>query len=232
MKSPDSEKARNEGRLRSVTLTPPDTVPFGDTDISVMVIGEADVVAADAAAEQLAVRAEEIEAEGLRMRSLNLAEEDLGRALVVIVDDRAAHGEDQSLLGPLVGELLEEGGFHVDAVVAVESDEVEIRNALNTAVIGGVDLVISVGGTGVAGRDVTPEATADLLDRKLPGIEEALRSSGLAAGAMDAGLSRGLAGISGQTIVVNLANSRAAVRDGMATITPMAKHLIASISNF
>lgn len=197
-----------------------------------MAIGEADVVAADAAAEQLAVRAEEIEAEGLRMRSLNLAEEDLGRALVVIVDDRAAHGEDQSLLGPLVGELLEEAGFHVDAVVAVESDEVEIRNALNTAVIGGVDLVISVGGTGVGGRDVTPEATADLLDRKLPGIEEALRSSGLAAGAMDAGLSRGLAGISGQTIVVNLANSRAAVRDGMATITPMAKHLIASISNF
>jgi molybdenum cofactor synthesis domain-containing protein len=215
-----------------VTITPPDTVPFGDVDISAMVIGEADVVAADAAAEQLAVRAEEIEAEGLRMRSLNLAEEDLGRALVVIVDDRAAHGEDQSLIGPLVGELLEEAGFHVDAVVAVESDEVEIRNALNTAVIGGVDLVISVGGVGVAGRDVTPEATADLLDRKLPGIEEALRSSGLAAGAMDAGLSRGLAGISGQTIVVNLANSRAAVRDGMATITPMAKHLITSISNF
>lgn len=234
MKSPDTEKAPSDlgDRLRSVTLTPPDTVPFGDTDISGMAIGEADVVAADAAAEQLAVRAEEIEAEGLRMRSLNLAEEDLGRALVVIVDDRAAHGEDQSLLGPLVGELLEEAGFHVDAVVAVESDEVEIRNALNTAVIGGVDLVISVGGTGVGGRDVTPEATSDLLDRKLPGIEEALRSSGLAAGAMDAGLSRGLAGISGQTIVVNLANSRAAVRDGMATITPMAKHLIASISNF
>ncbi len=234
MKSPDSEKARSSlgGRLRSVTLTPPDTVPFGDTDISDMAIGEADVVAADAAAERLAVRAGEIKAEGLLMRSLNLAEEDLGRALVVIVDDRAAHGEDQSLLGPLVGELLEEAGFHVDAVVAVESDEVEIRNALNTAVIGGVDLVISVGGTGVGGRDVTPEATADLLDRKLPGIEEALRSSGLAAGAMDAGLSRGLAGISGQTIVVNLANSRAAVRDGMATITPMAKHVIASISSF
>ncbi|WP_245937754.1 MogA/MoaB family molybdenum cofactor biosynthesis protein [Williamsia limnetica] len=215
-----------------MTITPPDTVPFGDVDISAMVIGEADVVAADAAAEQLAVRAEEIEAEGLRMRSLNLADEDLGRALVVIVDDRAAHGEDQSLIGPLVKELLEEAGFHVDAVVAVESDEVEIRNALNTAVIGGVDLVISVGGVGVAGRDVTPEATADLLDRKLPGIEEALRSSGLAAGAMDAGLSRGLAGISGQTIVVNLANSRAAVRDGMATITPMAKHVITSISDF
>lgn len=219
-------------RLRAVIPIPTDRVPDGDGAVSVLGIGEADVVAADAAAEQLAIRTGEIEAEGQRMRSLNLAEEDLGRSLVVIVDDRAAHGEDQALIGPLVGELLEEAGFHVDAVVAVESDEVEIRNALNTAVIGGVDLVISVGGVGVGGRDVTPEATADLLDRKLPGIEEALRSSGLAAGAMDAGLSRGLAGVSGQTIVVNLANSRAAVRDGMATITPMAKHLISSISNF
>lgn len=219
-------------RLQAVIPIPTDRVPDGDGAVSVLGIGEADVVAADAAAEQLAIRTGEIEAEGQRMRSLNLAEEDLGRCLVVIVDDRAAHGEDQALIGPLVGELLEEAGFHVDAVVAVESDEVEIRNALNTAVIGGVDLVISVGGVGVGGRDVTPEATADLLDRKLPGIEEALRSSGLAAGAMDAGLSRGLAGVSGQTIVVNLANSRAAVRDGMATITPMAKHLISSISNF
>ena len=142
-------------RLRAVIPIPTDRVPDGDGAISVLGIGEADVVAADAAAEQLAVRTGEIEAEGQRMRSLNLAEEDLGRALVVIVDDRAAHGEDQALIGPLVGELLEEAGFHVDAVVAVESDEVEIRNALNTAVIGGVDLVISVGGVGVGGRDVT-----------------------------------------------------------------------------
>ncbi|PXW25255.1 UNVERIFIED_CONTAM: molybdenum cofactor synthesis domain-containing protein [Williamsia faeni] len=220
------------GRLQAVSVIPTDRVHLGDRDISELGIGEADVVAADAAAARLAAQAGEIEAEGIRMRSLNLADEDLGRALVVIVDDRAAHGEDQTLIGPLVSELLEEAGFHVDAVVAVESDEVEIRTALNTAVIGGVDLVISVGAVGVGGRDVAPEATADLLDRKLPGIEEALRSSGLAAGAMDAGLSRGLAGISGQTIVVNLANSRAAVRDGMATITPMAKHLIASITNF
>jgi molybdenum cofactor synthesis domain-containing protein len=229
---PKSTDAASGGPLHSVSVIPTDRVPLGDGGISGLEIREADAVAADAAAARLAAQVGEIEAEGNQMRSLNLAEEDLGRALVVIVDDRAAHGEDQALIGPLVGELLEEAGFHVDAVVAVESDEVEIRNALNTAVIGGVDLVISVGAVGVGGRDVAPEATEPLLDRKLSGIEEALRSSGLAAGAMDAGLSRGLAGISGQTIVVNLANSRAAVRDGMATITPMAKHLIASISEF
>ena len=82
----------------------------------------------------------------------------VGRALVVVVDDRTAHGEEDHS-GPLVTELLGEAGFVVDGVVVVSADEVEIRNALNTAVIGGVDLVVSVGGTGVTPRDVTPEAT-------------------------------------------------------------------------
>lgn len=80
----------------------------------------------------------------------------LGRALVVIVDDRAAHGEHEDTAGPLVTELLEEAGFIVDGVVVVHGETVAIRNALNTAVIGGVDLVITVGGTGVLPRDVTP----------------------------------------------------------------------------
>lgn len=185
-----------------------------------------DVVAADAAAREFVARHSDDDA-----RTSPTGDE-IGRALVVVVDDRAAHGEDQSLLGPLVGELLGEAGFHVDATVAVSGDEVEIRNALNTAVIGGVDLVISVGGVGVGARDVTPEATEALLDRRLRGIEEAVRSSGLAAGATDGGLSRGLAGISGQTLVVNIANSRAAVRDGMATVAPLAKHVIEAISEF
>ncbi len=153
------------------------------------------------------------------------------RALVVVVDDRVAHGEGPSSLGPLVGELLEEAEFHVDATVTVPGDEVEIRNALNTAVIGGVDLVVSVGGVGVAARDVAPEATEPLLDRRLQGVEEAIRSSGLSAGATDGGLSRGLAGISGQTVVVNIADSRAAVRDGMATLLPLARHVIGHISD-
>ena len=163
--------------------------------------------------------------------SAQTGEVGLARSLVVVVDDRAAADGRQSPLGPLVGELLEETGFHVDATVTVPGDEVEIRNALNTAVIGGVDLVVSVGGVGVAARDVTPEATEPLLDRRLRGIEEAIRSSGLSAGATDAGLSRGVAGISGQTVVVNIADSRAAVRDGMATVMPLARHVIGHLSD-
>src|SRR6202790_4722525 len=140
----------------------------------------------------------------------------VGRALVFVADDPTAHGGEEDHSGPLVTELLGEAGFVVDGVVAGAADEVEIRNALNTAVIGGVDLVVSVGGTGVTPRDVTPEATLDILDREVLGIAEAIRASGLSAGIIEAGLSRGLAGISGSTLVVNLAGSRFAVRDGMA----------------
>ncbi|GAA4851115.1 molybdenum cofactor biosynthesis protein MoaB [Saccharopolyspora rosea] len=154
----------------------------------------------------------------------------LGRALVVVVDDRVAQGEQEDSIGPLVTELLEEAGFIVDGTVAVAGETVDIRNALNTAVIGGVDVVITVGGTGVSPRDVTPDATAGVLDRPIPGIAEALRASGLAAGAVDAGVSRGLVGVSGSTLVVNLAGSRAAVRDGMATLTPLVTHVIEQLS--
>lgn len=163
--------------------------------------------------------------------SMGYPAELVGRALVVVVDDRTAHGDEEDHSGPLVAELLAEAGFVVDGAVVVSADEIEIRNALNTAVIGGVDLVVSVGGTGVMPRDVTPEATRDILDRELLGIAEALRASGLSAGIPEAGLSRGLSGISGSTLVVNIAGSRAAVRDGMATLNPLAIQVIGELSS-
>jgi molybdenum cofactor synthesis domain-containing protein len=167
---------------------------------------------------------------GTTVTGMERSAQRLGRALVVVVDDRVAQGEQEDNIGPLVTELLEEAGFIVDGTVAVAGETVDIRNALNTAVIGGVDVVITVGGTGVSPRDVTPDATAGVLDRPIPGIAEAIRASGLAAGAVDAGLSRGLVGVSGSTLVVNLASSRAAVRDGMATLTPLVGHVIAELS--
>ena len=162
----------------------------------------------------------------------------INEALVVI--DRAlgemlqrelvSTGEVADSTGPLVTELLAEAGLVVDGTIVVPGESVAIRNALNTAVIGGVDLVVTVGGTGVSPRAVTADATAGVLDRPIPGIAEAIRASGLAAGAVDAGLSRGLVGVSGSTLVVNLASSRAAVRDGMATLTPLIAHVIAELS--
>jgi molybdenum cofactor synthesis domain-containing protein len=141
------------------------------------------------------------------------------------------HGDDDAGAGALVGELLAEAGFAVDGTVAVPSDETQIRNAINTAVIGGVDLVVTLGGTGVSPRDVTPDVTAEVIDRDLPGIAQALRWSGMAAGVTDAIVSRGLVGVSGSTMIANIAGSRAAIRDGLATLIPLAGHVIAQLAD-
>src|SRR4051794_34507738 len=161
---------------------------------------------------------------------MEMAPPQIGRALVVVVDDRVSHGEREDTTGPLVTELLEEARLVVDAVVVVPGDTVAIRTALNTAVIGGVDLVVTVGGTGVSPRDVTPDVTADVIDRELPGVAQALRWSGMAAGVMDAIVSRGMVGVSGSTLVANLAGSRAATRDGMPPLTRLPIHVIEQLS--
>lgn len=154
-----------------------------------------------------------------------------GRALIVSITDHLLHGEDDEGAGALVTELLAEAGFVVDGTVVVPSDEVAIRTALNTAVIGGVDLVVTVGGTGVSPRDVTPDVTAEVIDRELPGVSQALRWSGMAAGVVDAVVSRGLVGVSGSTLVANIAGGRAAIRDGLATLNPLAIHVIEELSD-
>lgn len=151
-----------------------------------------------------------------------------GRALVVVVDDEVTNHPDN--VGGLVSELLAEDGFIVDAVVGVRSDIDEVRHALETAVVGGVDAVITLGGTGAGLRDVTPEATEDILDRRLPGIEQAIRFSAIGASVIDAVTSRGVAGISGSTVIVNLACSRAAIRDGMSTVAPLVAYVVGELS--
>ena len=152
----------------------------------------------------------------------------VGRAMVVVVTDRQDGVEDS--IGPLVSELLGEEDFIVGGVVGVPAEEAEVRKALETAVVGGFDFVVTVGGTGVGPRDITPEVTEEILDQRLPGIAEAVRSSGLTAGAVDSIVSRGHVGVSGSTVVANLAPSRAAIRDGMATLCPLVSYVVAQLS--
>ncbi|EEI79281.1 molybdenum cofactor biosynthesis protein [Corynebacterium striatum] len=152
------------------------------------------------------------------------------RALVVIVTDHPErHAEGTSRL---VGELLAEAEFQVDGSIIVRSKKSKIRQVIETAVVGGVDLVLTIGGTGVGPRDKTPDATRSVLDQMVPGIAQALRSSGQACGAVDACTSRGISGVSGSTVIVNLASSRAAVRDGMATLAPLVHHLIDQLQKY
>lgn len=152
------------------------------------------------------------------------------RAIVVLVGDRRydAPGDNTD---EMVVELLQEVGFEVDGVVRVKSKKSEIRKAIETGVVGGVDLVLTLGGTGVAARDKTPEATRAVIDTVVPGVSQAIRASGQACGAVDATTSRGICGVSGSTVVINLAASRQAIRDGVSTIAPLATHLIGELNS-
>ena len=146
------------------------------------------------------------------------------RALIVVVQD---HESEQNC--KLLAELLHEGGYHVGGLLEVESKRSAIRPAIETAVVGGVDLVLTVGGVGVGPRDKMPEATRPLLDMEIRGISQAIRASGIACGALDAATSRGISGVSGSTLIVNLASSRAAIRDGVATVLPLSHYIVGQL---
>ena len=152
------------------------------------------------------------------------------RALVVLATDHPDEAAEENT--SLCTELLQEAGFTVDGAITVRMKKSKIRQVIETAVVGGVDLVLTVGGVGVGPRDKVPEATREVLDQIVPGIAQAVRSSGQACGAVDACTSRGIAGVSGSTVVINLAPSRAAVRDGMATITPLVHHLVDQLQEY
>ncbi|CAM3911324.1 molybdenum cofactor biosynthesis protein B [Corynebacterium belfantii] len=152
------------------------------------------------------------------------------RALAVLIRDHSEDIADNT--ATVVAELLGEGGFTVDAVVDVQADQHLIRNAIETAVVGGVDLVLTIGGTGVGPRDRAPEATQEVLDQDVLGIAQAIRASGLACGSVDACTSRGISGVSASTVVVNMAASRSAIRDGMATMTPLVHYVIDQLREY
>lgn len=143
------------------------------------------------------------------------------RAAVLTVSDGVHAGERDDRSGELLEELLEAEGFEV--VRRVVPDE---RGAIATAIeelAEAAALVLTTGGTGFAPRDVTPEATRVVLDRDTPGVAEAIRADALAR-TPHALLSRGVAGLRGATLVVNLPGSPGGCRDGFAVIRPAVRH--------
>jgi len=148
--------------------------------------------------------------------------------VVVVASNRAAAGVYDDTTGPLLVDALRELGFAVDdALVRPDGDPVGAAIAL--AVRGGARVVLTTGGTGLTPTDRTPEVTRPLLDREVPGLAEAIRAAGVAKGVPTAALSRGLAGIVGSCLVVNLPGSRGGVKDALDVLGPVLVHAVEQI---
>ncbi|MGW3246481.1 MogA/MoaB family molybdenum cofactor biosynthesis protein [Streptomyces sp. NPDC001070] len=149
------------------------------------------------------------------------------RALAITASNRAAAGVYEDRGGPLIVAGLRDMGFAVDGPRVVPDGE-PVGSALREAVAQGYDVVVTTGGTGISPTDRTPEVTRAVLDYEVPGVAEAIRAAGREK-VPAAALSRGVCGVAGRTLVVNLPGSTGGVKDGLAVLAPILVHAVDQI---
>jgi molybdenum cofactor synthesis domain-containing protein len=144
-------------------------------------------------------------------------------AVVVTVSDRCFRGEQVDLSGPALVAILEEAGMAVDLLV-VPDEQAEIETLLRS-VAGRAELIVTTGGTGLAARDVTPEATLAVCERMVPGLAEVMRQDGMRHTPF-AALSRGVCGVCGSALVVNVPGSPAGAKSSLLAVLPLLGHAL------
>jgi len=149
---------------------------------------------------------------------------DRGLASVIVASNRAAAGTYEDRTGPVIASWLKERGYEVTGPVVVPDGE-PVAMELRHAVSAGASVVITTGGTGISPTDRTPEATRGVLDYEVPGLADAIRLAGWPA-VPTAVLSRGVAGVSGRALVVNLPGSLGGVRDGLGVLAGVLDHAV------
>ncbi len=148
-------------------------------------------------------------------------------AAIITLSDRGSRGERQDLSGQTVKEILESKGFRVVRYEIIPDERSQLKELLTT-LSETVDLIITNGGTGLSPRDITPDVTSEVIDREIPGIAEAMRFEGLKK-TPRAMLSRALAGVRGECLIVNLPGSPKAVKEGLDVIIDVLPHAIEKI---
>lgn len=148
------------------------------------------------------------------------------RVGLLTVSDKAAAGERQDTAGPALRELLESHGYQISRYQVVP----DVHEALVAALVSWsdqdrLDLILTIGGTGLSPRDITPEATLAVAERLVPGLPEAMRAAGLAK-TPHAMLSRGVAAIRGKTLIINLPGSRKGARESLEAVLPALPHAL------
>ena len=147
-------------------------------------------------------------------------------AAVLTISDRSARGEREDLSGGVIQELLQSTGAEVKNYrIVPDEKDIIARNLVEFADELGVDLIVTTGGTGLAPRDVTPEATLEVIDKRVPGLEETMRAESIKV-TPHGMLSRAVAGIRGRTLIVNLPGSPKAVRETLSVILPALPHAV------
>jgi molybdenum cofactor synthesis domain-containing protein len=151
------------------------------------------------------------------------------KAAIITASNRASAGVYEDTSGEVLKDGLEEQGYEVSSLVVIPDDREKIASEISHALSQKIDLIVTTGGTGISPTDVTPDATAPLIEKFLPGIPEAMRAYSREK-VPTADLSRAVAGVTGKSLIINLPGSPGGVRDGLVIISRLAPHVFEQLA--